>query len=144
MIRLNRIVEEITEAGKIENPYLWNYDFEDDDGNIFYSFSTPKHTYSVAFTPQGVDRYQLFFNTEGNMGQDTEEGVALRVLSTVSQIANNFIKERQPIEVIFSPIKTKGTEDSRRFNVYKLYLEKNLPSDYKLLTIDNTFHLMKK
>lgn len=144
MIRLNRIVEEITEAGRIENPYLWDYDFEDDDGNIFYSFSTPKHTYSVAFTPHGVDRYELFFNTEGDMGQDTEEGVALRVLSTVASIAGAFIEKREPIEVIFRPIKTKGTEDSRRFSVYGIYLEKNLPSDYKLLTLGDTYRLVKK
>jgi hypothetical protein len=144
MIRLNRIVEEITEAGRIENPYSWDYNFEDDDGNVFYSFDTPKHTYSVAFTPQGVDRYELFFNTEGDMGQDTEEGVALRVLSTVASITNSFIEEREPVEVIFRPIKTKGTEDSRRFSVYGIYLEKNLPSDYTLLTLGDTYRLIKK
>lgn len=144
MIRLNQIVEQITEVGEIKNPYPWTYDFEDDDGNIFYSFNTPKHTYSVAFNWQDEGHYELFFNTEGDMGQDTGEGVALRVLSTVADITSKFIKKYQPEEVIFRPIKTKGEEDERRFKVYGVFLQKNLPPDYKLLTLGNTYRLIEK
>lgn len=134
----------LREVGRIENPYTWKYDFVDDDGNVFYSFKTPENRYSVAFTWQGENLYELFFNTAEDMGQDTGEGVALRVLSTVGDITNKFIKKYDPEEVVFRPIKTKGEGDERRFRVYKIYLEKNLPSDYKLFTMGNTFHLMKK
>jgi hypothetical protein len=144
MIRLSHIIEQITELGDIFNPFSWDYDFEDDDGNIFYSFDTPKHTYSVAFTPHGVDRYELFFNTEGDMGQDTEEGVAMRVLSTIVEITNSFIKKRNPLEIIFRPIKTKGTDDNRRFKVYGVYLKKNLPSSYDLITVGDTYRWIQK
>lgn len=144
MIRLSNILRELNEVGRIENPYPWTYDFVDDDGNVFYSFNTPQHTYSVAFTLHGEDHYELFFNTAGDMGQDTDEGVALRVLSTVTDIANSFIKERTPEEVIFRPIKTKGQEDTRRFKVYGIYLQKNTPPGYKLITIGDTYRMIKK
>lgn len=136
--------DSLKEVGRIENPYPSKYAFADDDGNVFYSFDTPEHTYSVAFTLHDEDRYELFFNTAGDMGQDTGENVAMRVLSTVGHITNEFIEKYKPEEVVFRPIKTKGEGDERRFRVYKIYLEKNIPSDYKLFTVGNTFHLMKK
>lgn len=134
----------LKEIGEIRNPYSWNYDFEDDDGNHFYSFNTPKHTYSVGFTWEGEGYYELMFDTEGSAGQDTDEGVALRVLSTVGSIAADFIERTNPKEIIFRPIKTKGSKDERRFRVYGVYLNKNLPSNYKLLTLGDTYRIVEK
>ena len=93
MIKLSTILQELlTEVGEIRNPFTWKYDFIDDDGNYFYSFSTPENKYSVGITYNGGNGYELLFNTEEEMGKDTNENVALRVLSTVFEIALDFIK----------------------------------------------------
>ena len=139
-------VIKLNEVGEISNPFDWTYDFVDDDGNYFYSFNSPQNKYSVGITYNGDDSYELLFNTEGEMGQDTGEGVAMRVLSTVTAITLDFIDRNDPSEVILRPIQTKKAGDkvdTRRFNVYGAYLRKNLPSGYKLLTLGDTYRMIK-
>jgi hypothetical protein len=136
----------LNEVGEISNPFDWTYDFVDDDGNYFYSFNSPQNKYSVGITYNGDDSYEVLFNTEGEMGQDTGEGVAMRVLSTVTAITLDFIDRNDPSEVILRPIQTKKAGDkvdTRRFNVYGAYLRKNLPSGYKLLTLGDTYRMIK-
>jgi nicotinamide mononucleotide adenylyltransferase len=136
----------LNEVGEISNPFDWKYDFADDDGNYFYSFSSPQNKYSVGISWSGDDSYEVLFNTEGEMGQDTGEGVAMRVLSTVTAITLDFIDRIDPEEVILRPIQTKKAGDkvdTRRFNVYGAYLRKNLPSGYKLLTLGDTYRMIK-
>ena len=136
----------LNEVGEISNPFDWTYDFVDDDGNYFYSFSSPQNKYSVGISWSGDDSYEVLFNTEGEMGQDTGEGVAMRVLSTVTAITLDFIDRNDPSEVILRPIQTKKAGDkvdTRRFNVYGAYLRKNLPSGYKLLTLGDTYRMIK-
>ena len=134
----------INEIGEITNPYDWGLMDIDDDSNYFYRFDTPQNDYSVGITYNGGDSYELSFSTVGEMGQDTGEGVATRVLSTVMEIALDFISKADPQEIIFRPIKTKGEEDKRRFNVYGVYLRKNLPSNYNMITLGNTYRWIKK
>lgn len=134
----------INEVGDIQNPFDWGLVDIDDDGNYFYRFNTPQNDYSVGITYNGAQSYELSFNTVGEMGQDTGEGVATRVLSTVTEITKDFINREKPDELIFRPIKTKGEEDTRRARVYKVYLEKNLPSNYKLLTMGDTYRIIRK
>jgi len=133
----------LMETGEIWNPFPWQYDFIDEDGNFFYSFNTPQHKYSVGISWNGDDSYELLFNTDGDMGQDTGENVARQVLSTVAAIANDFVAKEQPEELILRPIKTKGTEDKRRFVVYGAYLKKNTPKGYTLHTMGDTYRLIK-
>jgi ribosome-binding factor A len=136
----------LNEVGEISNPFDWKYDFADDDGNYFYSFNSPQNKYSVGISWSGDDSYEVLFNTEGEMGQDTGEGVAMRVLSTVTAITLDFIDRIDPEEVILRPIQTKKAGDkvdTRRFNVYGAYLRKNLPSGYKLITLGDTYRMIK-
>jgi len=137
----------IKEIGDISNPFEWQYDFVDDDGNYFYSFNSPKNVYSVGISYNGDDSYEVSFNTKGEMGQDTDEGVATRILSTVTEITLDFINRIKPNEVIFRPIQTKNIDnkiDTRRFNVYGAYIRRNLPSDYTLLILGITYRIIKK
>ena len=134
----------IKEVGEITDPYGWDLRDIDDDGNYFYRFNTPQNEYSVGITNNGQESYEISFTTSGEMGQDTGEGVAMKVLSTVTEIAIDFINKEKPEEVIFRPIKTKGEEDTRRFRVYKAYLEKNLPIGYKLMTFGDTYRFIRK
>jgi hypothetical protein len=132
-----KLVNILREVGEVQNPYPWKYNFIDDDGNIFYSFETPQNKYSVGITDNGDNSYEMLFNTEGEMGYNTGEGVALRVLSTVFDIANDFVKEHQPDDFIIRP--TEG----KRARIYKIYAQKNLPSGYKLMSIGDTHHWIK-
>jgi hypothetical protein len=137
----------IKEIGDISNPFEWQYDFVDDEGNHFYSFNSLQNKYSVGIAYDSDDSYEVLFNTEEEMGQDTGEGVATRVLSTVTQITIDFINKVKPKEVIFRPIQTKSTDDkidTRRFNVYGAYIRRNLPSDYGLLILGDSYRIIKK
>lgn len=138
-----KVKARLSEVGEATNPFSWQYDFTDDDGNVFYSFNTPQHKYSVGISWNGANSYELLFNTEGDMGQDTGENVAMRVLSTVVAITNDFVAKEQPEELILRPIKTKGSEDKRRFVVYGAYLKKNTPKGYTLHILGDTYRLIK-
>lgn len=134
----------LNEVGQIQNPFDWGLVDIDDDGNYFYRFNTPNNEYSVGVTYNGAESYELSFSTLGEMGQDTGEGVAMKVLSTVMEIALNFVEKEKPNELIFRPIKTKGDEDKRRFNVYGAYLRANTPKEYNLITLGDTYRWIRK
>lgn len=137
----------LKEVGEITDPYNWGLRDIDDDGNYFYMFDTPQNEYSVGITNNGQDSYELSFTTLGEMGQDTGEGVAMKVLSTVMEIALDFINKEKPEEVIFRPIQTKkigDKVDTRRFNVYGAYLRSNTPKEYNLITLGDTYRWIKK
>ena len=137
----------LKEVGEITDPYNWGLRDIDDDGNYFYMFDTPQNEYSVGITNNGQDSYELSFTTLGEMGQDTGEGVAMKVLSTVIEIALDFINKEKPEEVIFRPIQTKkigDKVDTRRFNVYGAYLRSNTPKEYNLITLGDTYRWIKK
>jgi hypothetical protein len=142
----------INEIGEGTKTYSWRFDDEDADGNRFYSFDTENSNYSVGIANLEDSMYDLSFNTTSPDGDpdtslDTNEGVPLRVLSTVVDIAKDFINKADPEIVIFRPIKTKEAnreDDQRRFKVYGAYLRKNLPSNYNLMTFGDTYRIVKK
>jgi hypothetical protein len=142
----------LKEIGEGTKTYSWRFDDEDADGNCFYSFDTENSTYSVGIANLEDGMYDLSFNTtskdgDPDTGLDTNEGVPLRVLSTVVEIAKDFLKRKDPEIVIFRPIKTKEANkggDQRRFNLYGAYLRKNLPSNYNLMTVGDSYRILKK
>ena len=143
---------QLNEIGEGTKTYAWKFNDEDADGNYFYSFDTDNSTYSVGVANLEDGMYDLSFNTTSKEGDpdtslDTNEGVPLRVLSTVVEIAKDFIQKADPNIVIFRPIKTKEAnkeDDQRRFKVYGAYLKKNLPSNYNLMTFGDTYRIVKK
>ena len=134
----------------IESSFPWKFGYRDDKGNYYYKFKSPKENYTVSINGEEFDgSYDVSFYTEGEFGRDTDEGVAIQVMSTVGEIIEDFIKKADPVELIFRPIKTKtdvrgGGEDLRRYRVYKNYLPKILPSEYQMFELDGNFHWMKK
>ena len=143
---------QLNEVGEGTKTYSWKFDDEDADGNYFYSFDTDNSTYSVGVANLEDGMYDLSFNTTSKEGDpdtslDTNEGVPLRVLSTVVEIAKDFIQKADPDIVIFRPIKTKEAnkeDDQRRFKIYGAYLRKNVPSNYNLMTFGDTYRIVKK
>lgn len=142
----------LNEIGEGTKTYSWRFDDEDADGNYFYSFDTEKSTYTVGIANLEDGMYDLSFNTtspdgDPDVGLDTNEGVPLRILSTVVEIAKDFLSRVDPKIVIFRPIKTKEANkggDQRRFNLYGAYLRKNLPSNYRLMTVGDSYRILKK
>lgn len=149
MIKLVDILKEIGEGTRT---YSWRFDDEDADGNYFYSFDTEKSTYTVGIANLEDGMYDLSFNTTSPDGDpdvslDTNEGVPLRVLSTVVDIAKDFLQKANPYIVIFRPIKTKETnkqDDMRRYKLYGAYLKKNLPSNYELVDLGEMYKIERK
>jgi len=149
MIKLVDILKEIGEGTRT---YSWRFDDEDADGNYFYSFDTEKSTYTVGVANLEDGMYDLSFNTTSPDGDpdvslDTNEGVPLRVLSTVVAIAKHFIQRAKPESVIFRPIKTKEADkqdDMRRYKLYGAYIRKNIPSDYNVIDFGETYRIVKK
>jgi hypothetical protein len=144
-------VESLNEIGEGTKPYHWEFVDEDEDGNLFYAFQTERSHYDVGIANLEDRMYDLSFNAIGkdwDTDLDTNEGVPLRVLSTVVEIAKDFIAKVDPEIVIFRPIKTKkGDEkekDQRRSKLYGAYLKKNLPSNYNLMTVGDSYRIVKK
>jgi hypothetical protein len=142
----------LNEIGEGTRTYSWRFDDEDGDGNQFYSFDTENSSYGVGIANLEDGMYDLSFNTTSKDGDpdtslDTNEGVPLRVLSTVVDIAKDFINKVNPEMVIFRPIKTKEVDkqdDMRRYKLYGAYIRKNLPSEYKLIDFGETYRIVKK
>lgn len=144
-----KIPERLNEIGEVSNPYDWDLAEMDEEGG-YYTFDTPENKYVVAFVELGGNTYDVSFNTAGGIVRktiklDTNENVALRVLSTVTEIALDFIKRANPEELVIHPIKTKedSKEDLRRFKIYGVYLRKNLPNNYKLYTMGDSYRVIK-
>ena len=137
MIKFVNLLKELGESPlKFTEPSI------SDDGDATYKFSTPKHDYSVVIMYKEDDRYEVNFNTEEEMGIDTNEGVSFSVLSTVKAIVSDFIEKLSPQELLFRPIKG----DDKRERVYRIYINKymkDLP-DYNLVDKFNLFRLVKK
>ena len=140
----------INEIGEGTKTYHWEFVEKDEDGNYFYSFQTEKSHYDIGIANLDDGIYDLSFNAVGrdwDTDLDTNEGVPLRVLSTVVDIAKDFIKRADPEIVIFKPIKTKESnkqDDMRRYKLYGAYLRKNLPPDYKLTDTGEMYRIEKK
>ena len=148
MIKLLNILKEL--AGEVREPFKWKILPIGGSTHIFYGFNTPKNEYRVVFSLLGDEEdshtsYDLSFNTVGGASLDTNENVALQVMSTITEITIDFIKKYEPDEIVMHPIKTKDDLDDRRFKLYGLYLKKNVPQGYTLHALGNmSYRLIKK
>ena len=137
-------MESLNEIGEGTKAFPWHFDEVDGDGNYFYLFSTEKHKYAVGVANLEDGMYELAFNTVNHPELDTNEGAMLKVMSTVVEIAKDFIERAKPNAIYFRPIKTGGPDDKRRGNIYAAYLNKNLPSNYSLMSTGDAFRVIKK
>ena len=149
MYKLTTILKEIGEGTK---GYPWTLEDEDEDGNYWYGFETDEYYYQVGIANLDDGMFDLSFNVVTKDGTfdtplDTNEGATLRVMSTVVEIAKDFIQREDPEIVIFRPIKTKEADkdnDMRRSKLYGAYLRKHVPSNYKLMSLGDSYRIVKK
>lgn len=152
MIRLKDILTEIGDSSAA--PFPWKYHEEHpyaDYQDFVYTFQTPRGTYTATFTLSGDSEWDLSFG-KGDGALELQNftavtGVgAFRVMATITEIVKDFlqytykmhIKDKeidaigstQPRKISFNTSKEKGRteqEDSRRANLYKAYIQKQVP-----------------
>jgi len=107
------------------------------------------------FTTEDGDKYFVVFNMfeeENNwimsFGTITERGTlnlittvnkgrVYRIMATLVKLVRGFILNTKPNSIMFEPVKAKGSEDRRRFELYLQFIIKNLPSGYSYVENDN-------
>lgn len=149
VVKHDYVMKEIGEGTKA---YSWNLEDTDEDGNYWYGFETDQFYYQVGIANLDDGMYDLSFNVVTKDGTfdtplDTNEGATLKVMSTVVEIAKDFISKEDPEIMIFRPIKTKEKDkenDMRRSRLYGAYLKKNIPSNYNLMSLGDSYRIVKK
>ena len=150
MIKLKNILNEIGDGSAKAFP--WKYDNTDNE-DFRYKFQTDDGTYTALFTLSGSNEWDLSFGKGGgwmNIDTTTVTGVgAFRVMATLVEIVKDFLdntfekyidekdlyatggtEELVPKMISFNTSKEGGRseeEDSRRSNLYKAYIQKQVP-----------------
>lgn len=79
--------------------------------------------YSVAFMTSGRDRDTKVVN----------KGRFYRIMATLVCVIGEFMEEKSPYKLQIDPVKN-FKKDRRRYRIYKYYIKKYLPKNYKLKT----------
>lgn len=155
MIRLKDILYEIGDGSSKAFPWKYHKDHPAADSQDFvYTFKTDKGDYYVSFTLSGNNEWDLAFgllgsNSSNEWGIDADYGVvtgigAFKVMATIVEIVKDFLDytykayiddknlfgEVEPKKISFNTTKEEGrseNEDSRRSNLYKAYIQKQIP-----------------
>lgn len=144
MIKLKDILKEIGEG--TSKPYKYEYSYGDDD-SISYTFRTDSSVdMQTGKTTRGTD-YEvdlLFIDSEtmertpntmdvsfrptgGEYEEETNQNVQYRIMATVVAIMKEVLpKHPEVTHLIYTPTKS-DSNDSRRANLYKAYIQKQLP-----------------
>lgn len=145
MIKLKDILQEIGEG--TAKPFPWKYHSDQNGmGDFEYSFEADNGTqYNVDITMDDYNQWEVGFSAyDGNYhSHSVLTGVgALRVMATITQIVKDFLTntytkhiedkelygDTHPKEILFSAHKEKeDSEDGRRANLYKAFIQKQLP-----------------
>ena len=148
MIKLSDILKEIGEAEK-KNAYPWKLKVATDD-EVYYQFKTDKYQYAVGFSKikdkknPSYKLYDLLFTPIESKGEDTNEGVMLRIMTTVTDIARDFVNKYKPDEVTIHPITRSAEDDPKRSRIYGIFLKKNTPEGYNLMQTGESYRIIKK
>ena len=141
----NSKLDEIGDASA--EPYKWKAHPKSKlfkSHQYIYTFTTEKGTkYEAEFTysaPEAekgntVYGFDFFTNVESEeygSSEVTNEGVPLRVMSTIVQIIKDFITKNPTASIKYSADENfKG--DARRAKLYMAYVKKLLPSNYEVI-----------
>ena len=155
MIKLKDILKEIGDGSSKAFPWEYHKDHPAADSQDFaYTFKTDKGDYYVSFVHAGTNEWDLAYGPLGssssyNIPQSANYGVvtgvgAFKVMATIIEIVKDFLDytykayiddknlfgEHEPKKISFNTTKEEGRsekEDSRRSNLYKAYIQKQVP-----------------
>ncbi len=154
MIKLKDILKEIGDGSSKAFP--WKYHKEHPSANsqdFAYTFKTDKGNYYVSFTLADSNEWDLAFglvkSNSSSWGIDASYDVvtgvgAFKIMTTIVEIVKDFLDytyktyiddknlfgETEPKKISFNTKKEEGRsedEDSRRSNLYKAYIQKQVP-----------------
>lgn len=127
----NRL-KSISEVGEASaSPYPFR--FENTSYNeVNYHFDTEEDEYIVMMNniDANAGAWEMQFGVAGGTPEDVvDRGRMFKVMSTVLEITNDFIDRFKPNVLRFKPAKNEE-RDNRRFNLYMVYIKKNMRQDY--------------
>lgn len=136
--------EDIKEVGDASiQPYTWELELSN-EYEIVYTFRTDNNTpYEVHFFDEKKGWYTLMFAAHGKSDIETNKGELYRVMSTLVDITQDFIKKYNPEAINFTGEDKKSAtsilkiKPSQRTSLYRAYLQKHLPSNYKIKQVAN-------
>jgi hypothetical protein len=136
---MKHLLQEIGEATL--EPYAYRLDFTINQAHFS---SAAGHQYEVDFRtdPQGVmEIHFAVVDASGRPDQYTEtnEGVTLRVMSTITAIIKKAVARLSPREIVISAAKS----DQRRMRLYRQYVAKHL-TGYDEVAGDEAWSTYKK
>jgi hypothetical protein len=154
-IGLIKLFEEIVnEVGDLKNISSFNYKLTNDGGQFYFEFEHQKCKCNVNFTQVSPDMYYSFnfppiinhkdkeiisvgFDIEGTDEQYLKSNPKLLfgILKTVTDIIKDSLHKypENCIFVIMATSKTgSGFNDPQKMNLYKLILQQNLPTGYRM------------
>lgn len=102
-------------------------------GLVEYHFDTPEDEYivTIVMTSTAKRIWTMEFGVAGGTPEDViNKGHRDSVMSTMIAISNDFLNKYKPNALTFKPEKTKGDNDMRRFNMYMIFIKKNMRNDY--------------
>jgi len=154
MTKLMPMLKEIGDGSSKAFPWQYHEEHPAADSQDFgYTFKTDKGDYYVSFTLSGNNEWDLAFGPLGSSSsQSANYGVvtgvgAFRVIATIVEIVKDFLDSTydtyiddkniyidndklEPKKISFNTTKETGRsekEDSRRSNLYKAYIQKQVP-----------------
>lgn len=129
------------------------------NGGYIYRFTTEDNDkYLVWFKPHPVDYHEgivfdVSFQTENGHYNDAmnndqyndvvNKGRLYKVMSTLTNIINDFILIEDPHEMFMLPNK-KNDDDLRSYNLYKQYIQQHVPNKYYVELEHDSIGIIKK
>jgi hypothetical protein len=153
-IKLIKLFEEIiNEVGDLNNIPVFEYSLNSNGGTFDFEFKDDKAECRVSFTQMPTEVYHLIdlppivprnkeiisvgFDIEGTDEQYFKSNyrLLLRIIKTVAEIITDSLYRypKDAVFIIMARDKTgRGSNDSQKMDLYKMVLQQNLPSMYRM------------
>lgn len=151
MLRFQDFLFELGEANlRPFDWFLFGLIKKDGDMTYVYKFKEGDLNYSVNLIQGSMnDTYSLTFDVDGDTKIVTNHGQQFRIISTVLDILFSFVDQYDPDTIDFiGAVKGNEKEGQQqagiRTRLYREYIKKNLPDEYKMVDKGNRTLIQKR
>lgn len=74
----------------------------------------------------GVDFWELSFRGQDGFGQITNNNELFPLMSSITEITKDFIKQKKPQFILYKGFKNDGNDNNKRNKLYNAFLEKQI------------------
>jgi len=134
----------LTEIVDLSNVYITKRTKNRNLNIITYNFKTDDdYNFSVDFILDGNDIWNRHFSTFEKQFDDINSQERFKILNTITKITLDFIEKYNPKKIKIYHVRSKSEfannpyDENKRTRVNKYFLEKVLPSNYKIKTFGN-------